>query len=94
MVEIKLPNEITDDFMRKIPSHRVFINSLINLGKIQSYTINEERTKGWIIFNASKQAEVQEIIEQLPIFEFIKYKIHTILVHDSELFRFPKIHMN
>jgi hypothetical protein len=42
----------------------------------------------------AEQAEVQEIIEQLPIFEFIKYKIHTILVHDSELFRFPKIHMN
>jgi hypothetical protein len=41
MVEIKLPDEIDNNFMRKIPSHRAFINVLINQGKIQSYTINE-----------------------------------------------------
>jgi muconolactone delta-isomerase len=94
MVEIKLPDEIDNNFMRKIPSHRAFINVLINKGKIQSYTINENRTKGWIIFNTENENEVKKLIEQLPIYEFIGYKIHGIMVHDSEIFRFPKMHMN
>lgn len=94
MVEIKLPFEIDTNFMLKIPKHRAFINVLINQGKIQSYTINEERTKGWIIFNTETVAEAETLIQQLPLYEFITYKIHTILVHDSEIFRFPKMHMN
>lgn len=94
MVEIKLPYEIDNNFMRKIPSHRAFVSVLINQGKIQSYTINEERTKGWIIFNTENEAEAETLIQQLPLYEFITYKIHTILVHDSEIFRFPKMHMN
>jgi muconolactone delta-isomerase len=94
MVEIKLPSEIDTNFMLKIPKHRAFINVLINQGKIQSYTINEERTKGWIIFNTETVTEAETLIQQLPLYEFITYKIHTILVHDSEIFRFPKMHMN
>lgn len=94
MVELKLPEELTENFMRKIPSHRAFINYLINQGKIQSYTINEERTKGWIIFNTNSEDETQRLLEQLPIFEFISYRIHSTLIHDSEIFRFPKMNMN
>ena len=94
MVEIKLPEEINENFMRKIPSHRAFINLLINQGKIQSYTINEDRTKGWIIFNTDNKAETERLMEQLPIFGFISYRINGILIHDSEIFRFPKMNMN
>lgn len=94
MVEIKLPKEIDSNFMRKIPSHRAFISVLINKGKIQSYTINENRTLGWIIFNTLSEREVTELMEQMPIHEFINYQVHPILVHDSEIFRFPKMHMN
>jgi muconolactone delta-isomerase len=94
MVEINLPYEIDNNFMRKIPSHSAFISVLINKGKIQSYTINEERNKGWIIFNTETEAETEKIIHQLPLYEFITYNIHSTLVHDSEIFRFPKMHMN
>ncbi|MFZ4796490.1 MAG: muconolactone Delta-isomerase family protein [Bacteroidia bacterium] len=94
MVEIKLPEEIDENFMRKIPSHRAFINLLINQGKIQSYTINENRTKGWIIFNTDNKAETERLMEQLPVYEFITYRINGILIHDSEIFRFPKMNMN
>ncbi len=94
MVDIKLPDEIDINFMKRIPSHRAFINQLINDGKIQSYTINEERTRGWIIFNAKTETEVNQIMEQLPLFEYIQFHIHKVMVHDSEIFRFPKMHMN
>jgi muconolactone delta-isomerase len=94
IVEIKLPEEIDELFMRKIPSHRAFINLLINQGKIQSYTINDSRTKGWIIFNTDNKAETEQIMEQLPIYEYIHYKINGTLIHDSEIFRFPKMNMN
>ena len=94
MVEISLPDELDDKFMRKIPAHRAYINQLINEGKVQSYTINEERSKGWILMSVKNENELDEIMEQLPIFEYISYDVFQVLVHDSEVFRFPKMHMN
>lgn len=94
MVEITLPEEIDEYFMKRIPSHRAFINSLINEGKVQSYTINMERSKGWMLLNVKTYEEADQIMEQLPIYEFIRYRINEVMVHDSEVFRFPKMHFN
>src|SRR4051812_39618086 len=94
MVEMDLPEEIDEDFMKMIPSHRAYISQLINDGIIQSYSINNDRTIGWIIFTCEGIDEVFEIIEQFPISKFISVQVHELMVHDSESYRFPKMHMN
>ncbi|MEI6881226.1 MAG: muconolactone Delta-isomerase family protein [Bacteroidota bacterium] len=94
MVELELPVVIDTDFMKMIPSHRAYISQLINEGKIQSYSINTERTLGWIIFNCKDAEAVFEIVEQFPIYKYISIQVHDLMIHDSEAFRFPKMHMN
>lgn len=94
MVEMFLPDTIDMEFMRMIPSHRLFIDQLIADGKILTYSVNQERTKGWIIFDAEEAEEVLDLVQQFPIHRFITLEVHALMIHDGESFRFPKLHFN
>ena len=94
MVEMFLPEILDMEFMQMIPSHRAYVDQLISDGKILTYTVNEERTKGWIIFDAEEAEEVLDIVQQFPINRFLTFEIHSLMIHDGEAFRFPKLHMN
>ncbi len=94
MVELTLPEVLDNEFMKMIPAHRAYISQLINDSTIQSYSINADRTFGWIIFNCNGIDDVFEIVEQFPIHKYISIQVHELMIHDSESFRFPKMHMN
>jgi muconolactone delta-isomerase len=94
MVEMFLPEEMEMDFMRMIPAHRAYINELISSGKILSYSISFDRTKGWIIFQSENAEDVLDIVQQFPIHQFITIEIHELFIHDGEAYRFPKLNFN
>lgn len=94
MVEIGLPEIQDEEFFNLIPAHRMLINEMIENGLIQHYTINAARTKGWILFNCSNKNEVILALEKMPIFDFIKFKIHGVMITDGELYRLPKLNLN
>ncbi|MCA0426274.1 MAG: hypothetical protein LCH37_02465 [Bacteroidetes bacterium] len=94
MVEMFLPDTIDQEFIQMIPSHRLFIDQLIADGRILTYTINQDRTKGWIIFDTEEAEEVLDFVQQFPIHRFITLEIHPLMIHDGEAFRFPKLHFN
>jgi len=94
MVEISLPEIQDEDFYNLIPAHRRLINNMIENGTIQQYTINATRTKGWILFNCKNKHEVLVVLQKMPIFNLIKFKIHEIMIADGELYRLPKMNLN
>lgn len=94
MAELFLPNEIDDEFMRLIPSHRAYINELIVSDIIISYSIELNRTKGWILFYTEDMSKVERYINNFPIRTFISYDVYQLLVQDGEMFKFPKIVFN
>ena len=73
---------------------RLFMVELELPEVIESYSINTDRTLGWIIFNCKNAEAVFEIVEQFPIYKYISIQVHDLMIHDSEAFRFPKMHMN
>lgn len=94
MVEIMLPEVQDDHFFSLIPTHRMLINNMIENGIIQQYTINAARTKGWIIFNCNNKKEVLNALQKMPIFKYIDFTIHDIMISDGELYRLPKLNLN
>jgi len=94
MVEINLPEIQDEQFFNLIPAHRMMINTMIEKGIIQQYTINAERTKGWILFNCKNKDEVLIALQKMPIFKLVKFKIHKIMIADGELYRLPKMNLN
>jgi hypothetical protein len=94
MVQIYLPDFPGDDFFELIPKHREFISILIEKGHIISYSVNAERTKGWIEMNARTKEEVKSFVSRFPIKKFIRYDINEIMISDGEAYRFPRLVLN
>lgn len=94
MVQLYLPDYLGEDFYEIIPKHREYINVLIDKGHIVNYSINAERTRGWIEMNAKSVDEVKNLIHRFPIKKFIRYDINEIMIFDGEAYRLPKMVMN
>jgi muconolactone delta-isomerase len=94
IVEMYIPAVVDQDFFKMIPAHRAYIDELIAEGKILTYAVNEERSKGWIVFEAKEAEEVLDLVQQFPIHRFLSIEIHALMVHDGESYRFPRLHLN
>lgn len=94
MVQIYLPDFLGDDFYDAIPKHREYVNILIEKGHIVNYSINADRTKGWIEMNAKSVDEIRSMVSRFPIKRFIRYDVNEIMIFDGEAHRFPKLVLN
>jgi len=94
MAEVWLPQALSDEFYALIPRHRKMVNDLIERGIVNSYTVDENRTKIWILFSASEESEVLAHLKNLPIFRFVKVEIFKLFIADGDIFRLPKVNLN
>jgi|694.fasta_scaffold24620_3 hypothetical protein len=94
MAELWLPQPLNDEFYALIPRHRKMVNDLIERGIVNSYTVDENRTKIWILFSASEESEVLAHLKNLPIFRFVKVEIFKLFIADGDIFRLPKVNLN
>ena len=57
--------EMDDEFMSLIPSHRTYINALIEKGVIDQYVVSMESQQVWITFTAESKLDVEIICKNL-----------------------------
>ena len=86
--------EMDDEFMSLIPSHRVYINSLIEKGIIEQYVVSMESQRVWITLNAKDKAEVKRYLFESPIYKYWKYEIDELFVIDGQHYRLPSLQLN
>ncbi|MBX9782023.1 MAG: hypothetical protein K2X48_01905 [Chitinophagaceae bacterium] len=78
-----LPALLEDSFWEEIPGHRKYINSLMEAETIVTYSVNQNRSKGWVVINATTEKEAGKIIERFPIRRFINYQADELFIFDS-----------
>lgn len=78
-----LPKLLEESFWEQIPSHRQHINTLMSEETIVTYSVNHNRSKGWVVINANSETHAQNIIEKFPIRRFINYQIDELFIFDS-----------
>ena len=78
-----LPEQLNDDFWACIPAHRRHINRLMDEEVIVTYSVNRDRSKGWIVLNAETMADACKIIERFPLRSFIRYEAEELFIFDS-----------
>jgi muconolactone delta-isomerase len=83
MVDINLPDHFEENFIQLIPQQRAYVYRMMQKGTIRNYSLSADRQKLWVIINASSLNEVRQIIYSFPIFNFIRFRIHNLLIHDS-----------
>lgn len=94
MVDIFLPESLNPEFLRLIPAQRFRIDELMREGKIGSYSLSLDRSRLWVLCYAREEQEVLGIIKSMPIFDFIRYRIHPLMFHNEMNFGWPAVSMN
>jgi len=95
VVSLRLPDAFDEEFIALIPSHRDFINQLLNEKIIEVYAISSDRSRGWVTINADDAAAVQAVVEQFPLYRYLhSVEIDELFIFDSAAARFPLISLN
>jgi muconolactone delta-isomerase len=94
MVEIKLPEILTEEFISLIPEQRMKINSLMDAGVILCYTLNQERSRLWTVIVAKSDLAVMDILAQFPMISYMKPEINELTFHHQSSLVMPSISLN
>lgn len=78
-----LPLLLEESFWEHIPSHRNFINAQMEAEKIVTYSVNHNRSKGWVVINAVSEAEARKVVDRFPIRRFIHFELEELFIFDS-----------
>lgn len=83
MVEFELPDELTEDFLARIPRQRLVVGELMTEGVIRSYSLALDRSMLWVIVEAESEFEVMEVIAQLPLSDYMQPFVSELFFHNS-----------
>ena len=94
MINIKLPNELTEEFVRLVPEQRMQVNRLMDEGKILQYSLAADRTTLWVIIAATSEKRVMDILSTFPLIHYMNPTIIPLAFHNSVSNELPKLIMN
>ena len=95
IVSLRLPDSYDEDFIALIPRHRAFINQLLADKVVEVYAISSDRSRGWVTMNGDDEAAVQAVIEQFPLYQYLRgVEIDELFIFDSATTLFPHISLN
>ena len=83
-----------DEFMELVPTHRTYINYLINKETIDQYAVSMETQRVWITLNAKGRNEIERLLEKSPLFKYWRFEIDELFVLDGQHYRLPAVQPN
>ena len=92
--QVTIHFEMDDDFTSLVPSHRVYINTLIEKGIIDQYVVSMESQRVWITFTAEDKEDVGHYLQQSPLYRYWSYEIDELFVVDGQHYRLPAVRLN
>lgn len=94
MVEIALPDVMTEDFARKVPAQRQMVNDLMEQGTLVSYALATDRTRLWCVVKAGSELEVMRIVSDFPLIEYMNPIISELMFNNVVALRLPLFSLN
>lgn len=92
--QVTIHFEMDDEFMGFVPPHRLYINSLIEKGVIDYYSVSMETQRCWIIMNAGSKKEVNKYLDKSPLKKYWTVEVDELFVYDSQNYRLPAVQLN
>ncbi|WP_128545382.1 muconolactone Delta-isomerase family protein [Larkinella soli] len=94
MVEFDLPQEMTEDFLMKIPLQRLKVNELMENGKLLSYALSIDRHRLWCVVKAQTEVEVMEIVSEFPLISYMDPTVTELMFNNVVSLRVPLFSLN
>jgi muconolactone delta-isomerase len=83
LVDIALPDSLTEDFIALIPSQRRQVDKLFLEGKLYFYSLAFDRSRLWIGVKADSEEEVWNILYTFPLIEYFNADVHEVAFHNT-----------
>lgn len=93
MVVFKVPHPITQEVIELIPEQRIMVEKLFSANKMLIYTLDAERTTLWAVFLADSESELINLIDRLPISQYMEYEYSELMFYQS-LNLLPSLSLN
>ena len=81
--ELAIFPELFTETLDKIPQQRSMVNRLLTEGKILNYALSLENSKLWVVFAASSEAELMEMVHRLPLTRYMKVRVNELTFYNS-----------
>jgi muconolactone delta-isomerase len=72
MVDFKLPENLSQEFMARVPIQRKIVNRYFRQEKLVSYAISLESSRIWAIFKVTSEVELMKLLADLPLTSTMK----------------------
>ena len=92
--QVTIHFEMDDAFMSLVPQHREYINTLIDKGTIDYYSVSMETQRCWMIINATSKKEVEDYLDKTPLHKYWTIEVDELFVYDSQTYRLPALQFN
>jgi hypothetical protein len=94
MIDIELPEVLGKEFIELIPHQRATVSRMMKQGTISHYSLSYDRTRLWVVMNAESIKDVKLKLASFPIYSSIKFKIFSLLFHESNTNAVPQLWLN
>ncbi|MCB0726870.1 MAG: hypothetical protein KDD00_05365 [Ignavibacteriae bacterium] len=94
MVEIDLPQAMTEEFISLIPEQRSVVSELLSDKVLTSYSVSLESRKLWTTIIGESENDIAEVLMDFPIIEYCEYKIFRLTFHNNAGFIIPQFSLN
>jgi muconolactone delta-isomerase len=94
MINIKLPDKLSEDFVMLIPRQRKVVDKLMNEGKILQYSLSADRSTLWVVIAALSEKRAMDIMAKFPLIDYMNPTIYPLAFHNSVSNDLPKLIMN
>jgi len=92
--QVTIQFTMDDDFMKFVPEHRNYVNSLIDTEIIDQYVVSMESQQVWITFTAESKVAVDRYLSRSPLYRYWTYVIDELFLYDGQHYRFPSLKLN
>ena len=92
--QVTIQFDMNDEFASLVPSHRTYINRLIEQGVIDHYVVTMETQRVWSTFSAENKDAVEKYLSKSPLYKFWTYEIDELFVVDGLHYRLPVVQLN
>ena len=94
MIDITLPEILTEEFVSLVPRQRAQVNKLFSEGRLASYSLSLDRSKLWTTMLAESEEEVIIVLSTFPLRKFMDLRIHRLAFSESANANVARISMN
>jgi hypothetical protein len=94
MIDIALPTEPNMEFFALVPLQRSHIEKMLEKGVVMGYSLSLDRSRLWIVMNATDERDAAEILSAFPLFEYFEPTIYPLMFHNTSLMSLIKVSMN